>query len=85
MAAGFLSDEVIVSAFANSKGNFGYQKATSFDYTCTVRTEDGSGSGWVGHNVGAVAQFDAEAAIRIAIAKAKGSSGARRWSRGSTR
>ena len=77
VAAGFLSDDVIVSAFANSKGNFGYQTATSFDYTCTVRTDDGSGSGWVGRNVGAVTQFDADAAIRIAIAKAKGSSGAR--------
>lgn len=77
IAAGFLTDEVMMSAFANSKGNSGYQKATSFDYTCTVRTEDGSGSGWVGSNVGAVERFDAGAAIRTAIAKAKGSSGAR--------
>ena len=77
VAAGFLTDEVVMSALANSKGNFGYQKASTLDYTCTVRTEDGSGSGWVGHNVGAVARFDAEAAIRTGIAKAKGSSGAK--------
>jgi predicted Zn-dependent protease len=77
VAAGFLTDEAIVSAFANRKGNYGYQKATNFDYTCTVRTEDGSGSGWVGSNVGAVTRFDADSAIRIAIAKAKGSSGAK--------
>ena len=77
VAAGFLTDEVVMSALANSKGNFGYQKATNLDYTCTVRTEDGSGSGWVGHNVGAVARFDAEAAIRTGITKAKGSAGAK--------
>ena len=77
VAAGFLADEVTVSAFANSKGNFGYQKATSLDYTCTVRTEDGSGSGWVGSNVASVDRFDTAAAIRIGIAKAKGSSGAK--------
>jgi predicted Zn-dependent protease len=77
VAAGFLTDEVVVSAFANSKGNAGYQKATALDYTCTVRSEDGSGSGWVGANVGAAAKLDADAEIRVAIAKAKGSAGAR--------
>lgn len=77
IAAGFLADGVTFSAFANSKGNFGYQKATSLDYTCTVRTEDGSGSGWVASNVGSAPQFDAGAAIRTGIAKAKGSAGAR--------
>ncbi len=77
VAAGFLTDEAIMSALANSKGNYGYQKATNFDYTCTVRTEDGSGSGWVGSNVGAVTRFDADSTIRIAIDKAKGSSGAK--------
>jgi predicted Zn-dependent protease len=77
VAAGFLADEATVSAFANSKGNFGYQKASSLDYTCTVRTGDGSGSGWVGSNVGTVDRFDAGAAIRTAIGKAKGSSGAK--------
>ncbi len=77
VAAGFLTDEVVVSAFANSKGNFGYQKAAALDYTCTVRTGDGSGSGWVGSNVGAVERFNAEASIRTAMAKARGSSDAR--------
>jgi predicted Zn-dependent protease len=77
VAAGFLTDDAVVSAFANSRGNTGYQKATGFDYTCTVRTEDGTGSGWVGSNVRTVSQFDADAAIRVAMAKAKRSSDAR--------
>jgi len=77
VAAGFLSDSVVVSAFANSKGNFGYQRATGFDYTCTVRTQDGTGSGWVGRNVRSVAEFDAKREIQTAITKASGSSGAR--------
>ena len=51
IAAGFLEDGQSFVAFANSKGNFGYQKATGFNYTCTVRTEDGRGSGWVGRNL----------------------------------
>ena len=51
VAAGFLEDSRGFTAFANSKGNFGYQQFTGMDYTCTVRTEDGRGSGWVGRNV----------------------------------
>ena len=77
VAAGFLTDSASFSAFANSNGNFGYQRATDLDYTCTVRTADGSGSGWVGRNVRSVAQFDADAAMRTGIEKAKGSAGAK--------
>ena len=39
VAAGFLTDSASFSAFANSNGNFGYQRATDLDYTCTVRTD----------------------------------------------
>lgn len=77
IAAGFLSDSVGFFAQANSKGNFAYQKSTGLDYTCTVRTEDGTGSGWVARNAGNVKSFDANKEIRTAISKAKGSSGAK--------
>ncbi|MUV14745.1 TldD/PmbA family protein [Noviluteimonas gilva] len=70
IAAGFLEDGQSFVAFANSKGNFGYQRATSFDYTCTVRTEDGRGSGWVGRNVKASNEFKADDDIRVAMRKA---------------
>ena len=77
VAAGFLVDTVGFSAIASSAGNFGYGKFTSFDYTCTVRTEDGTGSGWVGSNVAKTGQFNAGRSIRTGIAKAKGSVDAR--------
>lgn len=69
-AAGFLEDGQSFVAFANSKGNFGYQTATNFNYTCTVRTDDGRGSGWVGRDLTDADAFKADADIRIAMRKA---------------
>jgi predicted Zn-dependent protease len=77
VAAGFLADGQSFVAFANNKGNFGYQQATSLDYTCTVRTDDGRGSGWVGRNVGDAGQFDVKSDIRTAMRKASGSADAK--------
>jgi predicted Zn-dependent protease len=71
VAAGFLLDTAGFSAFANSKGNFGYQQYTDVNYTCTVRTEDGRGSGWVTSNYEDVTQFDAKKDIKVAVQKAK--------------
>lgn len=77
IAAGFLQDGQSFFAFANSKGNFGYQRATGVDYTCTVRTEDGRGSGWVSRNTGDINRFDADDAIAVAIQKARDSAEAK--------
>ncbi|NCP13865.1 MAG: TldD/PmbA family protein [Sphingomonadales bacterium] len=77
VAAGFLEDGQTFFAHANSNGNFGYQRSTVADYTCTVRTEDGRGSGWVASNVKDVAQFDAANDIQIAMRKAAASADAR--------
>ncbi|HWS40086.1 MAG TPA: metallopeptidase TldD-related protein, partial [Arenimonas sp.] len=73
VAAGFLSDSVGFFAMANSNGNFAYQQSTGLDYTCTVRTDDGTGSGWVARNVADAKDFDANVEIKTAISKAKGS------------
>lgn len=70
VAAGFLEDSNGFVAIANSNGNFAYQKSTSFNYTCTVRTEDGRGSGWVGRNLKDAADFRADQDIEIAKRKA---------------
>jgi len=70
VAAGFLEDGNGFVAIANSNGNFGYQKTTNFNYTCTVRTEDGRGSGWVGRNLKDAADFRADQDIEIAKRKA---------------
>jgi len=77
VAAGFFTDNASFSAIANSKGNFGYQKTTGVDFTCTVRTDDGHGSGWVARNLGDVSRFDAKSDIQTAIGKAKGSADAK--------
>ena len=77
IAAGFLNDGQGFSAMANSNGNFAYQKTSGMDYTCTVRTEDGRGSGWVGRNLAQVAKFDASSDIRTAIRKARDSADAK--------
>jgi predicted Zn-dependent protease len=73
VAAGFFSAGERFTAIANSNGNEGYARSTVADFTCTVRTEDGRGSGWVARNVKDVREFDASAEIRTAIEKAKGS------------
>ncbi len=77
IAAGYLEDGQSFVAFANSNGNFGYQKATSLDYTCTVRTEDGRGSGWVGRNLQDSTAFSAGSDIRTAMRKASASADAK--------
>ena len=73
IAAGYLSDEHSFVAFANSKGAAGYQRATEMDYTCTVRTEDGRGSGWVSRNLQDSSGFNASSDIQIAMRKASAS------------
>ena len=77
VAAGFLNDGQSFSALANSNGNFAYQRSTALDFTCTVRTDDAQGSGWVGRNLADVSQFDAGREIQIAMDKAKRSVGAK--------
>lgn len=45
-AAGFLTSTASAGAIANSRGMFAYHPSTSVDYELTVRTADGTGSGW---------------------------------------
>jgi len=71
VAAGFFSDAHTIAATANSKGNFGYHESAAMDFTCTVRTDDGRGSGWVARNLLDVAKFDAKNEVRTAIENAK--------------
>lgn len=69
-AAGFFNDSNGFSAMLNSKGLFAYNKSTSADFTVTMRTNDGTGSGWVTRDVNDVNKFDAVEASNIAIEKA---------------
>ena len=47
-AAGFLQVDANVNALGNSAGMFLYHRGTKSNYTLTVRTTDGTGSGWAG-------------------------------------
>ncbi len=70
VSAGFFTDVSSFSTIANSNGVFGYQRETGLDFTCTVRTEDGRGSGWVKRSIGDANRFDAREAADVAIEKA---------------
>jgi predicted Zn-dependent protease len=72
-AAGYLEDAQGFEAFANSRGASGFQRSTSFDYSCTARTQDGHGSGWVARNLQDPTSFNAAADVQTAIRKAAAS------------
>jgi len=69
-AAGFLNDSAGFSAMMNSKGLFAYNQSTNVDFTVTMRSNDGTGSGWVTRDYNDVRKFDAAEASKIAIDKA---------------
>ncbi|GAB3468463.1 TldD/PmbA family protein [Massilia terrae] len=70
VAAGFFTDGAGFQTVANSNGVFGHQERSHLDYTCTVRTEDGRGSGWVKRTGRDAGRFDAREAIEVAVEKA---------------
>jgi predicted Zn-dependent protease len=70
IAAGFFNDSVNFGALMNSKGLFAYNKSSNIDFTVTMRTNDGTGSGWVTRDFNDVKKFDAKEAAQIAIEKA---------------
>jgi predicted Zn-dependent protease len=47
-AAGFIIVGASANALGNKKGLFAYNRSTNANYTLTVRTNDGTGSGWAG-------------------------------------
>lgn len=48
ISTGYLEAQAGSGAVANSKGLFAYSRSTATAYTTTVRTTDGTGSGWAG-------------------------------------
>lgn len=70
IAAGFLEDGYNFGSMMTSKGLFAYNQASNLEFTLTVRTEDGTGSGWVSRTVNDVNNFDIEKASAIAVEKA---------------
>ncbi len=68
-AAGFFNDSAGFSTLMNSKGLFAYQQSTGIEFTVTVRSNDGTGSGWVSRDYNDVSKFNSEEASQIAIEK----------------
>jgi predicted Zn-dependent protease len=70
-AAGFLVTGIGAGAIGNNKGLFAYQASTSSNYTLTVRTADGTGSGWAGADHPDWSQLDVKGVAQRAIDKAR--------------
>ena len=70
VTAGFFTDSTRFACIANSNGVFGFQEFTDLSFTCTARTEDGRGSGWVTRSAVDARRFNASEAANVAIEKA---------------
>jgi predicted Zn-dependent protease len=76
-AAGFLQDGAQWQAMLNSAGLFAYHRQTGANFTVTVRTDDGTGSGYASREANDLTKFDVESASQIALEKAVASKDAR--------
>jgi predicted Zn-dependent protease len=71
ISTGYLEAQAQAVAIANSKGLFAYQRSTGVAFTTTVRTEDGTGSGWAGASDNDFRRIDPRALGERAIEKAR--------------
>jgi predicted Zn-dependent protease len=76
VSTGFLDIGASVFAVANNKGLFGYHRQTAAALTTTVRTADGTGSGWAGASTNDFSKIDPGALGRRAADKARRSTNA---------
>ena len=73
IASGYLNDAESFSALMNSSGMFAYHLSTDINFTATIRTEDGTGSGWVSRDFNDSSKMDTKEASAVAMKKAMGS------------
>ena len=71
VATGFLDTQAGAVAIATSRGLFAYNRRTGVAMTTTVRTADGTGSGWAGASDADWARIDPAALGARAIEKAR--------------
>ena len=69
-AAGFLQDEAGFTAVANTHDLSAYHRNSGVDFSVTIRTEDGKGSGYAVADYNDAAKMDAGAVSEIAAQKA---------------
>jgi predicted Zn-dependent protease len=70
-AAGYLVTGMTSVALGNKAGLFAYDRATNANYTLTVRTTDGTGSGWAAADHPDFRQLDARRVAERATEKAR--------------
>lgn len=70
-AAGYLVVSTATNALGNKEKLFAYHKATNANYTLTVRTTDGTGSGWAGAEHPDWTKLDVNSVSSRAIDKAR--------------
>ncbi|MVM32692.1 TldD/PmbA family protein [Spirosoma sp. HMF4905] len=76
-AAGYMEDSTRFNAIGNTKGLFAYNRETSVEFSITVRTADGLGSGYATQDVTDVSKLSTKNMTEIAMQKAMASSSAR--------
>jgi predicted Zn-dependent protease len=72
-ASGFFENGARWSAIANKKGNFGFHQATHAEYSTTMRTADGTGSGYARLGSLRLSDIDPAALAERAMQKAESS------------
>ena len=70
VSAGYFENDDSFSALANSRGLFAYHVHTNASYTLTMRTPDGSGSGWAAMESHRAAAIDGRRIAERAMEKA---------------
>jgi len=68
-AAGFFENSVERRAIANSKGNFGFNESSDVEFSVTMRTSDGTGSGWASSYSPRFSEVDPKSLARRAADK----------------
>jgi len=76
-AAGFLENSTTFYALMNSHGLFAYTTNTAVNFSVTLRTEDGTGSGYATKSYNDISQLDVAGSSKIAAWKAGQSAGAK--------
>ncbi len=71
ISTGYLEANAGSFAVANNKGLFAYSRSTGSAFTTTVRTPDGTGSGWAGASDNDFRRIDPRALAERAIEKAR--------------
>jgi predicted Zn-dependent protease len=71
--SGFFETGARWLAIANKKGNFGFHRATFAEYSTTMRTSDGTGSGYARSGAPRLAHIQASSLAQLAARKAESS------------